>query len=986
MGHNYCADGSKMRKGCCIEPQIRPVEAALAHSDRSPTQPRGPGFSARAVIGLGRAATRQPGWTLGVVALITALLLPSALRFDYDDDIIGFLPEGDPAVARFEEIGARFGGLSMGIVGLQADRGDIFSVPRLRLLRELTDGLQRLPGVASAMSLTGVPDLEVRDAKDGGEVAVIDQLVGALPDASAPDTAAFEAATRARVLSREHIRGTLVSHDGAAALLLVTVAPNQPIKPTADAIRAHVEAALARADVGLQVHFGGAPFVGAFIAQAARSDVARLSPWVCAAVVLIVLFTARSLLGALIAVGSVGLGVVWVMGLLSLAGRPLTLVSSSMPMLLVALGSAYSIHLLTRVLVELDAQPGDRRRAVTAALDCVGPPIAVAGLTSAIGFLSFQVMNIAPMREFGVWMAGGTVLLVALGVVVVSAACVVLPLRAREGDRTPVVAQRLIVGLSTGATRHPLLAGAVLASLLAGAAWRVPTTPQFMDMRAFFDADSEPVHSEDFLAEQLGGSVFLQIEVSGDLKHPAVLQQLAHLEDLARAEPLVTDVQSIVTPVVLATRGLTGEARIPPTAKALRAIAALIGDQPGLDKLVTPDWKHAALVVKLKRGRADAALALTRRLERAAGDGHRVMVPRSTLTEAQRNLEHAALAHRLAMILARLPGAPTPTAVAAQLIEGGATRLDSAIVTAAIQAQVDDELILLAPTHSARSLSAAVNARLQKGPLTEQRLYNAVFAAADAEERADPTALRRAVGFLHQNLLSAGRAQAVQRLSATVLAQTPTASSATRARAERALSVLFDPQVAVSAAADAPGILSTTVRVTGFPLVNEGVNRAVVDNQIRSLAAAVALVLLTLAVFFRSPLLALIAAAPAVVTLALVFGLMGALGIPIDVGTSMVASIAVGVGVDYAVHLVWRTAHDPHQAATLTATGWGILINAMEVTVGFGLLIFATLVPMRSVGLLTAAAMALAALTTLIFVPACLRWAAPRIHPRWSPP
>jgi predicted RND superfamily exporter protein len=67
----------------------------------------------------------------------------------------------------------------------------------------------------------------------------------------------------------------------------------------------------------------------------------------------------------------------------------------------------------------------------------------------------------------------------------------------------------------------------------------------------------------------------------------------------------------------------------------------------------------------------------------------------------------------------------------------------------------------------------------------------------------------------------------------------------------------------------------------------------------------------------------------------------------------------------------------------MKATGWGIVVNALEVAIGFALLALGNIVPMRNVGLLTAAAMLVSALATLILVPALLRWLGP-IHPTGS--
>jgi predicted RND superfamily exporter protein len=156
-------------------------------------------------------------------------------------------------------------------------------------------------------------------------------------------------------------------------------------------------------------------------------------------------------------------------------------------------------------------------------------------------------------------------------------------------------------------------------------------------------------------------------------------------------------------------------------------------------------------------------------------------------------------------------------------------------------------------------------------------------------------------------------------------------------------------------------------------------NRSVYRNQSFSMILSCSLVLLALTWFFRNFWLALAASIPAGITLLVTFGVMGIYDIPMDVGTSMISSIALGVGIDYAVHLVWRygvpTRDEENEALSdsLETTGWGIIINALEVTVGFGLLALGTVVPMRHFGLLTALAMVVSALCTLALIPLLMR-------------
>ncbi|MCA9554637.1 MAG: MMPL family transporter, partial [Myxococcales bacterium] len=185
------------------------------------------------------------------------------------------------------------------------------------------------------------------------------------------------------------------------------------------------------------------------------------------------------------------------------------------------------------------------------------------------------------------------------------------------------------------------------------------------------------------------------------------------------------------------------------------------------------------------------------------------------------------------------------------------------------------------------------------------------------------------------------------------------------------LETLDAPTAMVPAAGDAAtGHLA--VRVSGLPVLHRGMSQSATHNQIYSLLLALGLVVIILSVTYRSVRLGLVAASPTILTLLLIYGGMGWLGVHLDIGTSMLASIIIGAGVDYAVHLVsaWRE-HSGPGAATLAVreTGPAIWTNALMVAAGFFLLTLGEARTLQNVGGLTAAAMLTAAIATFLAVP-----------------
>jgi predicted RND superfamily exporter protein len=170
-------------------------------------------------------------------------------------------------------------------------------------------------------------------------------------------------------------------------------------------------------------------------------------------------------------------------------------------------------------------------------------------------------------------------------------------------------------------------------------------------------------------------------------------------------------------------------------------------------------------------------------------------------------------------------------------------------------------------------------------------------------------------------------------------------------------------------------------------VLNRGLSQSVDQNQLKSFFMAMGLVLLIVLVLSRSFWSALLAMAPVSLTLLVVYGGMGLLGVHLDIGTSMLASLTTGAGVDYAVHLLaaWKappgdpktpaTPAELRKAAAYAAflVGRAIWTNALMVAGGFVVLTMGEARPLQNVGGLTAAAMMVAALATFAAIPVFAR-------------
>ncbi len=166
--------------------------------------------------------------------------------------------------------------------------------------------------------------------------------------------------------------------------------------------------------------------------------------------------------------------------------------------------------------------------------------------------------------------------------------------------------------------------------------------------------------------------------------------------------------------------------------------------------------------------------------------------------------------------------------------------------------------------------------------------------------------------------------------------------------------------------------------IAGQSLIEKELSEAIVRGQINSLIFALGAIIVLLWIIFRSLNAGIIGAMPLAVTLLCNFGLMGWLGLELDIATSLLSSIAIGIGVDYTIHLFWRLKQELKLGksweeainTTLKTTGRGITINALSVILGFSLLFFSGLSILKAFAFLIIFSLLLCLLCALILIPA----------------
>lgn len=905
---------------------------------------------------------RGRGVIVAVFLVLCAWLIPGVTALRHDDDVLAFLPPDHPDVVTFNDVADRFGMLEVGLVGLRHGGDDLLVPETTESIRSLGVSVSELPGVRLVLSYPDLPDPRVE-----GETLVVEPLV--------PKGTAEATDIRTRVLDNHNAVGNLVSKDGTAAVLLVYLLPTDD--PTARANNLQGIRALVEERWDGESHFGGGPFAQSTAALSSRDDIERLSPAVIGVLVLASALLLGSLSGAALNLVVTALGVGLVVGAHGRFDEPLTIVSSTTPVMMVALGGAFGMH----IIAGFQRQAGTSVERASATVRELAVPVVLSGITTATAFFALLAMPQVPMQRFGMVAGLGVLLLLLLALFVLPALLSMLPARALP---TKADARR---GMPFVPPPWALAALAV-----AGVALCATLSPD-PDIRNVFDEDSEPARADAFLAENFGGSQFVQVAIEGDLQEPAVLRSIRDITESLAVMDGIAEVRSLLDPVSMLTEGFGGRYGVPSTPGRARRVVSNLADQALMAQLMTPDQKGAIIHIKLEPASSEEMQATTDRI-RAVVDSARGRLAAGEVRVALATVPEVATAQRevVRARVERLLGRPFGDAELSSLqaVDPNDPTLAKQLAATRIRALGTDEVIepLEASEYESVPLEALASKR-GKDLEAVLRKHLPTLVASDPEgvgfaaeqlgqwvdellERYQVTAACTSLGLEGANPPASAKAGAPDPAGFEEDAVAPPKPVGPCGELLTLLSELQDEEWTAPADVSTEAIvrsLPVSLAVTGQPVIGQ----AFADSVYESLGVStlVSLAALALTLLLAGHIRALV---PAVWTLAITGGVLALLGQPISIGTSMVSCIALGAGVDFAIHLGVRARKEGGDGqAAVDALGGVVLMTGVQLAAAFVVLLASRMPPLRDFGLGLAVGLLVAAAGAVWLTPRLFR-------------
>lgn len=878
---------------------------------------------------------KHPRVILGIILGLTLFFALQLPRIRFDNNNFRFIPESDPARIADAEMAKIFGDSVPLLIGIQRRYSTIIDCNFLKKMQELDKQLLALPLVKNVVSLTTTTHIEtVGDSIVSGKL-VPEHLTGSPEELNT---------ITERLRSLDTYNRSLVSDDLKATqtIIFLNIKQEESGSPETIAVCRKVMSIAEEWDFPDSIAYvTGAPVFSEIVNEATGHDLMFLVPIVVIVVAGVLFFSFRRFSGVLLPLLTVIISCIWAIGAMALLQIPLTILSTVLPVILIAVGSAYGIHVINHYFDEVtqskEISTETHSAQIVEAMARVIPPVFLAALTTFAGFVSFCFTSVVPIFEFGIFSSFGVLSAFIVAVTLIPA---ILILR---GPHNPTIGGRFGVQPShTGiidriiadtlmivhAHKRSVLLVSLGCIIFAG----LGISKLVIDnvLMEYFEPDVQVVRSDTFIRENFGGSKLLNLvikgEKQGDVIRPDVLQAIDSLAEYAEENiPEVGKITSLADVIKRFNQVYNADAPatgLAPTGansteKGEKDAFGDFGDFGDADTSWGFDdidpWSDS-----------EPSVSASGETEHAATETKKE--PVYTVSEIIEKLAAAQIARRGRYV--------------------SATELVDALKKDVNYKGASYYEIPTNPQKYGKETQEELTALIQNYLL---------LMGGNVQDFIDdihtPATLK--VNIQLRTVGQQDSEQALQAIMAYVKDNFPK---------------------------------DISVEANGSMFIEQSLNTLVVQSQLISVAVSFGIVFLILAVYYRSIIAGIIGIIPLMISVALNFGFMGIVGIKLNIGTAMVASFAIGIGIDYTIHYLAAYHHEYTKRRddrnflihTFYGSGKAILFNAVSVGAGFAVLMLSKFNMLSELGLLIALVMGTSSFASLTILPTILSIVKPR--------
>lgn len=876
--------------------------------------------------------------TIILITIFFALQLPD---LNINNEVKIFLPDDHPAKLADENMEDIYNSGDVIAVAYEKMNGTIFSKETLITLDDI---IGKIENVKNVNEVRGITNSDYIEGEENG--IVVEELMKKKVE-NEKDVLNL----KKKILSWDMYNGNLYNNDFTATQMLIETKTGISIEQK-ESIYWNVKEILndyrSKDD---KFYIAGMPSIFVLIGNNMEGDLSNLIPFVIAVVLLILYISFRNLGGVVLPASTVIISTTWALGIMSLLGISLTIVSTVIPVLLVAVGSAYGIHIISHYYDDLrehsenEINEKKHEKIVFDTIKNVGKPVFLAGITTMVGFGSLGSSSIQPIKSFGIFTAVGVGVALLIAVSFIPSILLVRnkKLKCKKNKKKKNLMSNTLTFLYKyfEKKRIRVLMAALLIAILSIIGMHKIVIDSVMV--EFFKEDTEIRRADRFMNTNFNGTNVLNIlvegEKSGDLTDPEILKEMDNLA--VYLENRFENIGNVTTFADFIKR-MNKVMNYPETEEVST-------EQKGSQKETTTDFGEEST--------SSFGSESTTSFGNTENSSDNIKSEETTSSFGQETSSFGQTDKNKKKVVSKSKNDKS------NYLKGDVSQKE--MIEIFNRALVNAKRADISATEFIKLINRELN---YKGEAYNEIPYDVSKYSVETREGLK--------NLISQYLLLYGGS-----LDDLINSQPNPSKSRMMVQVKSGSNIITKKiEGAVKDYTKSYFPEGYSVEIAGDNDMALAVNNLIVSSQLMSIIISLIAVFIIVSISYRSFVGGIFGIIPLSFALLINFGLMGFLGIKLDIATSMVASIAIGIGVDYTVHFLSRY----HQERlknddlsevtrnTLVSTGKAIIFNAISVAAGFAVLLFSNFNPLVNLGLLVSATMITSSVASMTILPALL--------------
>ncbi len=331
---------------------------------------------------------------LSILAIITIFLGYHARKVEMSYEYASLLPKKDQAYKDYQKFVEVFGEEgNLIIVGIQDP--DFFQLDHFKRWQGLANDLSKVEGVENLLSVNNTYNLVKNTDEKKFEVVPV------FPDSISTQDELDGYVEKFRQLP--FYRNLVYNDETNSYVLAITVNKDKMKSKDRETMVAGIQKVCQRFEEEEQVklHYSGLPYIRVVNSVKIKRELYLFSALALAICIVVLFIFFRSFKAVFVPVLIVIIGVIWSLGMLSLFGYKITILSGMIPPLLIVIGIPNSIYMLNKFHHEYVSH-GNKVKALQRVIIKIGNATFLTNLTTASGFATFIIVKSDILRQFGI--------------------------------------------------------------------------------------------------------------------------------------------------------------------------------------------------------------------------------------------------------------------------------------------------------------------------------------------------------------------------------------------------------------------------------------------------------------------------------------------------------------------------------------------------------------------------------------------------------